>query len=114
MSPSSDVFPINIVIGRETKWQYVESLTQLIGTLYFDTTSLNKLDYFFRNIILSRVEKYVPKATKKAKTNKPSWWSNQLNKAMQIYILSTNLYGHLWIILSTPLKGVNEFLQVNI
>ena len=37
----------------------------------------------FRNLVLSLVEKYVPKATKKAETSKPPWWSSQLTKAIK-------------------------------
>ena len=36
-----------------------------------------------KNLMLSLIDKYVPKARKTVDTNKPSWWSNYLSKAIK-------------------------------
>ena len=45
----------------------------------------------FKNLVLSLVDKYVPKASRKVENNKPPWWSNHLTKAIKD---KQNLYLH--------------------
>ena len=37
----------------------------------------------FKNLMLSLLDKYVPKVVKKVNTNKPPWWSSRLSKAVR-------------------------------
>ena len=64
------------------------AICQELNTIYWDNMTTKWI--IFRNLVLSLVEKYVSKAAKKAETNKPPWWSNQLT---QVIKEKQNLYS---------------------